>query len=60
MDVPRKLAIVEFQHGLGCTRGQPYGECNRNCDWRVVKIVSAALAQWELNTYGVEPKEWRF
>lgn len=31
-------AYVQYQHGRGCTRGQPYGECG-DCRWYPVEWI---------------------
>lgn len=60
MFVVRKLAVVEFQHGVGCTTGEPYGECTRNCDYKTIKIVRHRLTEKEQQEYEVEPKQRKF
>lgn len=57
-----ELALAEFEHGRGCTLGQPYGECT-GCDWRVkrrfsVKEVHEAInkSEWP-DSYAPVPVE---
>jgi hypothetical protein len=61
MDRPRKLAVVEFRHGRGCSTGQPYGRCEDDCDWKVVKFVSGKeMTREEQIAHGVQPEEMHF
>ena len=60
MDRTRKLAVVEFRHANGCTTGQIYGECIKDCDWKVVKFVSEAMTREEQVAHGVKPEEIHF
>ena len=61
MEIPRKLAVVEFEHGSGCTLGEPYGKCSGDCTWRVVKLVSERpLSPEDLARYGLTVKTRHF
>jgi hypothetical protein len=60
MDKIRRLAVIEFRHGRGCSTGQPYGECTPDCTWKVVKVISESLTREEQVAYGVKPEEVRY
>jgi len=61
VEIPRKLAIVEFEHGAGCTLGEPYGKCSPACTWTVVKFVSERpLSPEDLARHGLTVKTRRF
>jgi len=45
------LALVQFNHGSGCTLGQPYGECGYYCRYNAVKTFQHKSALVELDKF---------